>query len=37
MRKSLENKATTFISLGCKLNFAENSSVCDRLEKLGAH
>ena len=35
MANILQDKVATFISLGCKLNFAENSSVCDRLEEQG--
>ena len=37
MSDILHNKAAKFISLGCKLNFAENSTVCDLMEKRGAH
>ncbi len=37
MSDILQNKAATFLSLGCKLNFVENSSVCDLLEQHGVH
>ncbi len=33
----LENKSAIFISLGCKLNFAENASICNLLEQRGVH
>ena len=35
MADILQDKVATFISLGCKLNFAENSFICDQLESHG--
>ena len=37
MSDIFENKSAVFVSLGCKLNFAENSTICDCMEKRGAH
>jgi len=37
MSNVFENKSAVFVSLGCKLNFVENSAVCDLMEKRGAH
>ena len=36
-QNALLNKKAIYISLGCKLNFAENSAVSDLLEREGVH